>query len=86
MFHKNQQFFEIEGETSSRWYYSECYQQNINKKAESPQEKEIKELKGQVNILKRILLIKNICTEEEINDIINSIDVEEKLIESVDKK
>ena len=41
--------------------------------------KQIEELNEQVEILKRLLLIKNLCTEEEINDIINSYKVEKKL-------
>ena len=38
-------------------------------------------LRRQNEIFKRILLIKNICTEEELNDIENSINMEEKLTE-----
>ena len=43
--------------------------------------KELIFLRKQNEIFKRVLLVKNICTEEEIDDIINSFDVEERLIE-----
>ena len=38
-------------------------------------------LNQQVTMLKRILLIKNLCTEEEIDDILNSCKMEQKLTE-----
>ena len=41
---------------------------------------EISDLKQQFELLKRILLVKNIFTEEELKDILNSINVEKKLI------
>ena len=43
--------------------------------------KELIFLRQQVTIFKKILLIKNLCTEEEIDDIINSCKVEQKLVE-----
>ena len=50
------------------------YQEAINKLS-----KENDELKFKNEIFKRILLVKNICTEEEIDDIENSINMEKKL-------
>ena len=41
--------------------------------------KELIYLRTQNDIFKRLLIIKGICTEEEINDIINASEVEHKL-------
>ena len=45
------------------------------------QDKKIDNLNQQIIVLKRLLIMKNLCTEEEINDILNSVNIEEKLIQ-----